>query len=108
MELISKQKLLAGIDEVLAKVKGDNDLAGTNAGDMAISMLKCFREDVAFAEVVEAESVVHAHWIGHYEDDGLVGPGKWCCSRCHEVSVDRPPRCPECGAHMDEEVHNNG
>ena len=40
----------------------------------------------------ESEPVVHAHWNGD------------CCSRCGELSEENYPRCPHCGAHMDEEV----
>lgn len=40
----------------------------------------------------ESEPVVHAHWNGD------------CCSRCGELAEDNYPRCPHCGAHMDEEV----
>jgi rubrerythrin len=39
----------------------------------------------------ESEPVVHAHWNGD------------CCSRCGELAEDNYPRCPHCGAHMDEE-----
>ena len=41
---------------------------------------------------VEVEPVVHAHWNGD------------CCSRCDELAEENYPRCPHCGAHMDEEV----
>lgn len=41
---------------------------------------------------VEAEPVVHAHWNGD------------CCSRCGELAEDNYPRCPNCGAHMDEQL----
>lgn len=41
---------------------------------------------------VEIELVVHAHWNGD------------CCSRCGELAEENYPRCPHCGAHMDEEV----
>lgn len=59
---------------------------------------------------VEMEPVVHAHWIEHDEV---------CCRECsacgfevhddacHELYSDwhrSPKRCPECGAHMDEEA----
>lgn len=48
---------------------------------------------------VEIELVVHAHWICDCEPYHI-------CSNCrHKFSLfDRVPRCPNCGAHMDEEV----
>lgn len=69
-------------------------------------------EILAKAPLVEAEPVVHAHWV---EDD------HGCCRNCSvcgfrvgdDTSYDlygdwkiAPKRCPECGAHMDEEVNN--
>lgn len=51
------------------------------------------------ALAVDAEPVVHAHWECECEP--------YCfCSNCrHKFSLfDRVPRCPNCGAHMDEEV----
>jgi hypothetical protein len=51
------------------------------------------------APAVEAEPVVHAHWICDCEPYHI-------CSNCHHKFslFDRVPRCPNCGAHMDEEV----
>lgn len=49
---------------------------------------------------VEAESVVHAHWIEHNDELGLSVE----CSACHIETCGKSPRCPVCGAHMDEEV----
>lgn len=73
------------------------------------AMLRIF-EKLSNLRMVEAEPVVHAHWI---EDDAC------CCRNCSacgfrvgdDTSYDlygdwkvAPKRCPECGAHMDEEV----
>lgn len=49
---------------------------------------------------VEAEPVVHAYWIEHEDELGLSVK----CSACHIETVGESPRCPVCGAHMDEEV----
>lgn len=50
--------------------------------------------------VRESEPVVHAHWEGD--------PGDWHCSHCDAFAPDggyeQTKRCPNCGAHMDEEV----
>ena len=54
---------------------------------------------------VEAEPVVHAHWI---RSGQIIYGGSRCfndyCSRCGARGYDDMKRCPECGAHMDEEV----
>ena len=56
-------------------------------------------EILATAHIVEVEPVVHAHWICDCEPYHI-------CSNCHHKFslFDRVPRCPNCGAHMDEEV----
>lgn len=46
----------------------------------------------------ELEPVVHAHWIEHDDDLGLSVE----CSACHIETCGKSPRCPNCGAHMDE------
>lgn len=63
----------------------------------AIEMAAIATEKNAVA--VEVEPVVHAHWICDCEPYHI-------CSNCrHKFSLfDRVPRCPNCGAHMDEEV----
>lgn len=55
--------------------------------------------DRLLGELVEREPVIHAHWICDCEPYHI-------CSNCrHKFSLfDRVPRCPNCGAHMDEEV----
>lgn len=63
-----------------------------NGNPHFISGIETVMEYVEFIPAVESEPVVHAHWNGD------------CCSRCGELSEDNYPRCPYCGAHMDEEV----
>lgn len=60
----------------------------------------------------------HAHWVGHLENDSLVGPGEYRCSHCHslapineeillsthEIIRYKAPRCMVCGAIMNEEA----
>lgn len=62
-------------------------------------------EILAKAPLVEAEPVVHAHWI----PCGQIIYGGWnrynhYCSHCGIRGHTDFKRCPECGAHMDEEV----
>lgn len=68
------------------------------------------------APTVEAEPVIHAHWVKMSDPDGLY----YCCGNCGEdlpryyterptfdnpfpdmESIDKTPRCPNCGAVMD-------
>ena len=83
-DLISREDTLSALKGVIART-----------GLYGVSM------EVILANVpaVEAEPVVHAHWICDCEPYHI-------CSNCrHKFSLfDRVPRCPNCGAHMDEEV----
>ena len=60
------------------------------------------------AKAVESEPMVHAHWIKHTvagEDFfGLPVLKVWACncSACGLNGIEETPRCPHCGAHMDE------
>ena len=51
---------------------------------------------------VDAEQVVHGHWINHFDDlfpeDSMIE-----CSECHEFTNILPDDnyCPNCGAKMD-------
>lgn len=61
---------------------------------------------VAAVPAVEAEPVVHAHWI----PCGQIIYGGWnrynhYCSHCGIRGHTDFKRCPECGAHIDEEVN---
>lgn len=58
-------------------------------------------EIVGSVPAVEAEPVVHAHWEKFKHPSGTHGIR---CSHCKTVNGRRSKRCPECGAHMDEEV----
>ena len=57
--------------------------------------------EIGDAPAVEAEPVVHAHWKRFKHPSGTHGI---CCSHCETRNDRRAKRCPECGAHMDEEV----
>lgn len=62
-------------------------------------------EIVGDIPTVEAEPVVHAHWVIERWSSGYI---KRCsCSNCgnHPRDAYDPPKyCDNCGAHMDEEV----
>jgi hypothetical protein len=52
---------------------------------------------------VEVEPVVHAHWV-LMKQRPVGGRHLWYCSNCGQHGDGDYERCPECGAHMDEEV----
>ena len=89
-DLISRNALLS---KMFPYGMPDNGNYGINA--------RAVRDAVVGAKAVEAEPVVHAYWICDCEPYHI-------CSNCrHKFSLfDRVPRCPNCGAHMDEEVSN--
>lgn len=80
--------------------------------DAVLDILQDLRENDPFPEYrtaireiqrmpsVEAEPVVHAHWIEHEDELGSSDE----CSACHIETCGKSPRCPHCGAHMDEEL----
>lgn len=94
-DLISREDVLSALKGVIAR---------TGLYGVSVEVI------LANVPVVEAEPVVHAHWI---EDDPCC---RRYCSACGFVVDDdasnflygnyqiKPKRCPECGAHMDEEV----
>lgn len=69
-----------------------------------------YREDVVSVSTIEnfptvdAEPVVHAHWKQFKYPSGTHGIR---CSYCKTTNGRKSKRCPECGAHMDEEVAND-
>lgn len=62
-------------------------------------------DEAPTVDAVEANPVVHAHWVIERWSSGYV---KRCnCSNCGNYPKDayNPPKyCDNCGAHMDEEV----
>lgn len=81
-DLISRSALLAELSSKLTIV----ELLGV-------------AEIVGDIPTVEAESVVHAHWVVEGYPEFIPK-----CSRCEKRGSFSYPRCPHCGAHMDEEV----
>ncbi len=73
-----------------------------------ISGIETVMEYVEFIPAVEAEPVVHAHWVTRTEEVWHLCEKRMMdrhyCSACGESFVTKVKRCPECGAHMDEEV----
>lgn len=102
---------MANNDEVIYKSKALKDLRGIkdvlqSQGDPFLAnimnrAIECIENQPA----VEAEPVVHARWEPHN-----VVPGFVRCSACRDcITYDEWPdgekwkRCPNCGAHMDQE-----
>lgn len=83
-DLISRQAVLAALSSRLS----------------IVDMVRV-AEIVNAVDAVEAEPVVHAHWEKFKHPSGTHGIR---CSHCKTMNGRRSKRCPECGAHMDEEV----
>lgn len=99
-DLISRSALIQRIIAERDTVVTDNhhDIGYHNGLSMAHGM-------AISAPAVEAEPVVHAHWVIERWNSGWI---KSCtCSNCgnHPRDAYDPPKyCDNCGAHMDEEV----
>ena len=80
------------------------------------------KNDLDNAPTVEAEPIIHAHWVKMSDADGFY----YCCSNCGEdlpryyiekptydkpfpnmESIDKTLRCHYCGAKMDEVTDND-
>ncbi len=74
---------------------------------LAKAVIKQCIEIIDKLKPVEAEPIKHAHWMFYMDESGewwdkcsgcggkIRNEGGYCCDL---------PRCPNCGAHMDEEV----
>lgn len=88
-DLISREALLAELSKRLSIV----DMVGV-------------AEIVESVPAVEAEPVVHAHWVRLTPDQKLspFSDRTHSCSKCGKHGYKWYDRCWSCGAHMDEEV----
>lgn len=107
-DLISRSELY-GIESLLMTDVVENDPVAKFVLDQVL-------HDIQSVPSVEAELVVHAHWV--YDPNGCDwGIGAYRCSSCGCKNDSLPcnedayvnsyacaKRCPHCGAHMDEEV----
>ena len=53
---------------------------------------------------VDAEPVVHGHWVKY----NFLGHEQWACSECQTLGSPQWKRCPVCEAKMDGERKDNG
>ena len=62
------------------------------------------KNDLDNAPTVEAEPIIHGHWIREYYQLGTAITNSVLveCSNCHKKVVDSTDFCPNCGAKMDE------
>lgn len=108
-DLISREALIERMENVHWYSTNDKGVLHTGAACQKSAYVRWsdVAEVMEGALAVEAEPVVHAHWI--------MRGGRRYCSACGTmacVTRDREDfwytvgtkRCPECGAHMDEEV----
>jgi hypothetical protein len=100
-DLISRAALIERIENIDWYSTNDNGVLHSGAVNEESAYIRY--ADVARvvenALAVEAEPVVHARWT--FESLIQIAPN---CGNCKMQSIMRYPRCPHCGAHMDEEV----
>ena len=93
-DLISRKALL---NKMFPYGMPDNCNYGINA--------RAVKEAVVGAKAVEAEPVVHAHWVKLTPDQkNYFTDYTHCCSKCGEWGKKYYKRCRECGAVMDEKM----
>lgn len=68
-----------------------------------IGTAKYFADQIKSAPTVDAEPVVHAHWIEEMWGDGWNEYTDLTCSACRKKfkKFSKTKRCPSCGAKMD-------
>lgn len=98
-DLISREALIEKIEEIDWHSTNTEGVLHSGAANEESAYFRYadVAKVVAEARAVESEPVVHAHWECECEP--------YCfCSNCHHKFslFDRVPRCPNCGAHMDE------
>ena len=59
--------------------------------------------DIAKAPTVDAEPVVHGHWVKY----NFLGHDQFACSECQTLGSPQWKRCPVCEAKMDGERKDN-
>lgn len=95
-DLISRNDVLRVFYNKEPIVQGEHD----GMGMLAHGLWRHIREAVESIPPVEAEPVVHAHWIPRHRR-----VNNWVeCSKCNTVGSPFWKRCPLCEAKMDEEV----
>lgn len=101
-DLISREALRERIEEIDWHSTNADGVLHSGAADEESAYVRYadVARAVEAAAAVEAEPVVHAHWIENEDELGLCDE----CSACHIETCGKSPRCPVCGAHMDEEV----
>lgn len=72
-----------------------------NGKTLLIEFSERFRNDVlkviCKAPTVDAEPVVHGHWVKH----NFLGHEQYACSECQTLGSPQWKRCPVCEAKMD-------
>jgi hypothetical protein len=110
-DLISREALTDVIDNMVwYHVNSKGELVPGATSATGLYRFGDIMDALENAPAVEAEPVVHAHWIKHTVagEDFFGSPvlKVWACncSACGLNGGEEFPRCPHCGAHMDEEV----
>lgn len=86
-----------GSKEEFIKENMPDDADYTEYSEFFDKMLQAFKNVVDTSPTIEAEPVVHGHWVKRYKSK------YYHCSVCGGLVEDEWHNCPHCGAKMDEE-----
>lgn len=79
------------------------DKHGGIYGGKEAEMSEYFNSLLKYAPTVDAEPVIHAHWVDRKAISGKQLP---FCSKCRRTGIYRTMYCSCCGAKMDEVVEH--
>ena len=81
----------------------DNERCVSEENCIICGRVCLFQRKVNNAPTVEAEPVVHGHWVKY----NFLGHEQWACSECQTLGSPQWKRCPVCEAKMDGERKDN-
>lgn len=97
---MANEKRLIELGEALRMIKNSKaDCPETSIRGRAIwdTAHNCALSCLTSCHTVDAEPVVHGHWIKH----NFLGHDQFVCSECQTIGSPQWKRCPVCEAKMD-------
>ena len=91
LDLIDRNYVQTKIEKTMVKLIAKQAKAELAA---ALSYVSDIIEETP---TVDAEPVVHGHWVKH----NFLGHEQWACSECQTLGSPQWKRCPVCEAKMD-------
>lgn len=88
-------------DALFRKIDGEQFYDNADKNEIVLPLIDGF-------PAADVEPVVHAHWISKVEIVRGRYAQNYYCSNCLHKQLEIGDRCSCCGAHMDEEVTQDG